>query len=79
MDEEEYLEYLQRLSRYAEQLGVTYVYTVVLDGETVRFTASSDTPEELAKGTYTKQWDAYDDASEKLELALRNRTVEFDT
>lgn len=65
--------YVEKLSQHAADLGLTYVYAMVKRGDKVYFTASSATPEELAKQDYDEFFTPYEDASPELLAAFENR------
>jgi signal transduction histidine kinase len=67
---------IQKLTKYAELVGVKYVYTVILKDGVLRFTSSSATKEELSTGhNLTRYFDKYDDADPRLFDAFRERKV----
>ncbi len=67
------------LSRAAEQFGVKYIYSFVLDQGTVRFTSSSATPEELkTKEGLSPFWSIYDEPSLMLLKSFRTKTIQYD-
>ncbi|GFO60486.1 methyl-accepting chemotaxis protein [Geomonas silvestris] len=66
------------LSRYADTVGVKYLYTVQQKGGKIVFTSSSYTKEEKEKGTATKLYDPYDDASAGLKAALADHRLHYD-
>ena len=69
---------IDRLSRFAETMDVTYVYTIVHHAGKIRFTASSATAEERRTGVnLTRYFDPYDDASEALRQAFATGRTQF--
>lgn len=62
---EEYITMVMRLSKYCNQIGLTYLYTMVKDENHIFFTSSSATPEELEEKDYGKLFDPYPEASKK--------------
>ncbi|UFS72243.1 methyl-accepting chemotaxis protein [Geomonas sp. RF6] len=77
-DPQDYDKLLERLSRYAEQSHLKYVYTTVMKDGKILFTLSSYTKEEKEKGSYTKLNDPYEDASPGLKGAFSDGSVHFD-
>jgi len=67
---------IRKLTKYAEAVGVKYVYTVMLKDGVLRFTSSSATKEELSTGhNLTRYFDKYDDADSRLFDAFREKKV----
>jgi signal transduction histidine kinase/ActR/RegA family two-component response regulator len=57
---------IERLTRYNNSVGLTFIYTVVMhDGQAV-LVSSSASDEELAAGDYVRFFDPYPDASQAL-------------
>ncbi len=78
VDSAQDMQNIQKLTRYAESVGVKYVYTAILKDGVLRFTSSSATKEELATGrNLTRYFDKYDDADSRLFDAFREREIFF--
>lgn len=70
LTEAEHLRNVLTLSRYAKQLKLTYLYTMVQNDGKIFFTSSSATDEELKEGSYDAFMTAYEDASPELKQAF---------
>lgn len=73
-----FFEMVKRLSAYADQAGITYLYTMVERNGKIHFTSSSATPEELRNNSYDEYWTEYDDASDLLRGVFRNPVVTYE-
>lgn len=70
LTEAEHLRNVLTLSRYAKQLKLTYLYTMVQSDGKVFFTSSSATDEELKEGSFDTFMTEYEDASPELRRAF---------
>jgi len=74
----EYRMIQDRLSRFANDSGFTYVYTYMKFGDRIRTVATSATPEEIVAGAETKYFTLYDTAPAKLYRSFADGRVRFD-
>ncbi|MBK1642236.1 hypothetical protein CKO12_10165 [Chromatium okenii] len=75
---EVYQAFIERLSVFAEQANVVYVYLLIEKDERILFTASSYTKEEKETGELTNFFDAYDDASDGLKATFAEHKMHYD-
>ena len=76
---EEYKRLALSLNDTAHKIGVEYIYTMeVKDDNSVIFTISSDEASEFEKGEASLYGDDYEDASEKIALALSTNKAQYD-
>ncbi len=67
------------LSRFAENMGVKYVYSFILQGEKVYFTSSSATAQELKSGEEISYYfDEYTETTPMLFKAFKTTQMQFD-
>jgi len=70
---------IDRLSEFAKNMGVVYVYSVIQKNGKIYFTASSGTDEERATGVnLTHYFDCYEDASDALEKTFQTHQMHYD-
>jgi methyl-accepting chemotaxis protein len=69
--------FARRLSAFADAGGLKYVYSVVAEGDRLYFSTSSATPEEFADGSWSKQFDPYDDPPPELRETLRSGRITY--
>lgn len=63
VDPEEYLQVMEKLSRYCEDTNLIYLYSYYLDSDGVfRTTSSNGTAEERASGEFAAYWEEYEEA-----------------
>lgn len=74
----EYAKIVKKLSRYVTNSEYAYVYTMTLVGDSVRYTASSATPQELREG-YIAYYEKYEDTTDDLLMSLRTGKVVYET
>lgn len=72
----EYNRDLARLSRYADKVGLTYLYSYYRKDGKVYTTSTNATPKESATGTQTRYWDPYAPPPQ-MTLAFDTGRVEF--
>ncbi|MBV5308437.1 methyl-accepting chemotaxis protein [Chromatium okenii] len=75
---EVYQAFIGRLSVFAEQAKVVYVYTIIEQEQNILFTASSYTKEEKESGEITNFLDPYDDASAGLKATFTDEQIHYD-
>jgi len=73
----EYNADLDRLSAYADAVGLTYLYSYYRTGGKIYTTSTNATPAERAKGTATKYWDLYDTPPPQMLDAFATGRVRF--
>lgn len=78
IDKGAYERMVKDLSRFAEEAGVKYVYTVMEKEGKLFFSTSSYTREEMEKGEHMKMFDPYEDPSQGLKAAIADGKVHFD-
>lgn len=78
VSDEEFFDFVQRLTKYAEKADLTYLYTMVERNGKVYFTSSSATQEELANKDYDVYWTEYEDASDLLLNVFKQPRVAFE-
>jgi diguanylate cyclase (GGDEF)-like protein len=70
---------IHRLSEFAKNMGVVYVYSIIQKGDKIYFTASSATDNERTTGrNLTHYYDCYEDASETLKKAFQTQYIQYD-
>ncbi|MGE5429865.1 MAG: methyl-accepting chemotaxis protein [Syntrophomonadaceae bacterium] len=79
VSEQENLENTKKLSLITNKLGLKYVYTMVeTPDDSIHFTSSSATDEELEKGTYSPFYQVYSEASEKMHETFKDKEIHFE-
>ncbi len=78
LPDEDYQESVRRLSMLAQDIGVTYVYTMVQEGNSVFFVTQSATAEELEAGDIESFYQSYDEASSSVHEAFAGTDIVFD-
>ena len=79
VSEAENLENTKKLSLITKHLGLSYVYTMVqTPDDTIHFTSSSATDEELTQGTYSPFFQSYSEASEAMHNTFTNKKMNFE-
>lgn len=69
---------IDRLSGFAKNLNVAYLYATIQKNGKIHFTASSAIDEERKTGiNLTRYFDEYDDASDELKQAFQTRQIQF--
>ncbi|KID55015.1 hypothetical protein JF50_24660 [Pseudoalteromonas luteoviolacea] len=68
----------EQLTKLAQSVGVEYIYAMIYDSPHVRFTASSYTIEDVAKGHLTQFKDIYEEATTSNKGAFRSTTEVFE-
>jgi len=80
VSEDEDMQNILTLSKLSGAAGVKYIYLVFLDGDSIRFAASSATQKELqTKANLTEYFDEYTDADPKLKEVLQKNKIEYAT
>ena len=74
----EFYDLVQRLSQYADQAGITYLYTMVERQGKIYFTSSSATAEELRTNSFDEYWTEYEDPSDLLLETFKNPGTAFE-
>jgi phosphoserine phosphatase RsbU/P len=74
----EYQVLLNRLSRFANESGFTYVYTYMKFGDAIHTVATSATRDEIAKGAETRFFALYKTAPRQLYRSFADGRVRFD-
>ncbi len=75
---QEYDALLLKLSRFAREAGLEYVYTYMKFGDRIVTTASNATGDELRRGSYDRFFHHYDTAAPSLYEAFRTRKRVFE-
>ena len=75
---ENYQSIIDRMSVFAEQAQVAYVYTLIEKDAHILFTASSYTKEDQESGELSNFFDAYDDASDGLKATFADKQMRYD-
>lgn len=76
---EEDIQNIERLSNYVRFTNLTYIYSFILDGETVRFASSSASEKELqTKEGLSHYFDAYDGVTETLKKSFHDNRIYFE-
>jgi methyl-accepting chemotaxis protein len=78
LDASEHLKNVMLLSRYAGELKLTYIYTMVKNGDKVFITSSSATNQELKEASYDTFMTEYEDASPALKQAFIDKLPYFE-
>lgn len=70
---------IHRLSEFAKNMGVVYVYSMIQKNGKIYFTASSGTEEERTTGVnLTHYFDTYEDASAALQKTFQTHQLQYD-
>ncbi len=64
VSDSQYYENILKLNKLSESLDIKFLYSVMMINDTIRFTVSNASPEELANNSYTEYFTSYDEASE---------------
>jgi len=73
------LENILKLSKYAKNMGITYIYTMTQKDNKIYFTSSSATDEELrTKNNLTRYFDEYSEATPLLKSVLKNGKIAYE-
>lgn len=75
---QEHLNNTYRLSRYAKEAGVTYLYTMMESGGSIVFTSSSATDKELRDKSFDPFFTVYEDATPALKESFKRRKLFFE-
>jgi len=75
---EEHYRNMMVLTRYANQIGVRYLYSAVQSHDSIFWATTSSTPEELNTSTYTQFYSYYPEASDSLLATFREKRIHFD-
>ena len=75
--EKEDLENVVKLTSISKSIGTQYLYSMILVNDTIHFTLSSATEEELNDGSFSKFNDSYSDASPELYTAFAEQKSFF--
>lgn len=76
---DEDMQNIKKLSEFTKLTRLIYIYSFILDKDTVRFTSSSATPEELESNNGVSHYfDEYESATIKLKEAFINETIGFE-
>lgn len=76
---EEDMQNIKRLSSYAQMTSLTYVYSFILDGETVRFASSSASKKELQTNEgLSHYFDEYTGVTETLKKSFHDNSIHFE-
>ncbi|HEX2865692.1 MAG TPA: methyl-accepting chemotaxis protein [Ignavibacteriales bacterium] len=79
VSEQQNLENTKKLSLLTNKLGLKYIYTMIeTPDDSIHFTSSSATDEELEKGTYSPFFQTYSEASEAMHNTFKNKTMNFE-
>ncbi|HEX2960679.1 MAG TPA: methyl-accepting chemotaxis protein [Ignavibacteriales bacterium] len=79
VSEAQNLENTRKLNIITNKLGLSYVYTMVqTPDDSVHFTSSSATEEQLAKGEYSPFFETYAEASDLLRSVFRDKKMNFE-
>ncbi len=79
VSEQEDMQNIKKLSDYTKLTRLIYIYSFVLDGDTVRFASSSATPKELEKNEgLSHYFDVYESATEKLKEAFSKQEIYYE-
>lgn len=76
---DEDMQNIRKLSEFTKLTRLVYIYSYILDNDTVRFTSSSATPEELKSNTgISHYFDTYESATIKLREAFTQESIVFE-
>lgn len=76
---EEDMHNIKKLSNYVRLTNLTYIYSFILDGETVRFASSSASEKELqTQEGLSHYFDAYDGVTETLKKSFHDYRIYFE-
>ncbi len=75
---EDYLAFIDSLSRVAEKEKINYLYTLIKKDDRLLFTSSSYTQKEKEAGDFSKLFDPYDDASDGLKATAADGKMRYD-
>lgn len=77
LTEKDDLENVKKLTLISKSIGTQYLYSMIMVNDTVYFTTSSATDEELKDGSFSKFYDAYTDASPEIYTAFADQKTFF--
>lgn len=75
---EEHMQNIKKLNVLTENLNYAYAYTMVLQNDSVYFSSSSATKEEIEKGTFSPFFQNYTEVSEKVLESFKDGKVRFE-
>lgn len=79
VSDEEDMHNIKRLSNYILTTNLTYIYSFILDGETIRFASSSASAKELESNEgLSHYFDAYTSATKALKKSFQDMQVYFE-
>lgn len=78
LSQDEYMAVVRKLTALSRKFDLAYVYTMVLDGDSVRFASTSMTEEEEKKGEPSPFFMSYPEASETLFRAFRENRLLYE-
>lgn len=78
LSQDEYMAVVRKLTALSRKFDLAYVYTMVLDGDSVRFASTSMTEEEEKKGEPSPFFMSYSEASETLFRAFRENRLLYE-
>lgn len=70
---------IYNLTDFANTLGITYLYTAVVQDTSVYFTSSSASPMEFSKKALPRYWDAYPEATRDFVNAINQQNPVLET
>ncbi|HEU0264986.1 MAG TPA: hypothetical protein VFR01_04595, partial [Geobacterales bacterium] len=78
-DQEECNRINDLLSSYCKEIGVRYIYAMVEQADTIKFTASSYTDEEKKNNDTTALYEVYEDPSKELVASFKDGKIHYDS
>ncbi|MGE5364344.1 MAG: methyl-accepting chemotaxis protein [Bacteroidota bacterium] len=78
LTQDEYMAIVRKLTSLSRKFDLAYVYTMVLDGDSVRFASTSMTEEEEKKGEPSPFFMSYPEATESLFRVFRENKLQYE-
>jgi methyl-accepting chemotaxis protein len=75
---EEHMDNVRKLSRYAKEAGVVYLYSIMEHQGKLVFTSTSATDKELREGAVDPYFTVYDDATEGMRNSFKDKKAFFE-
>ncbi len=70
---------IDRLTEYARAVGLTYLYTVVIENDKVYFTSSSASAKDIREKNLPTYWQDYPEATKELKNTFTSNAPTFET
>lgn len=78
VSDSQYYNNIMKLNELSKSLDIKFLYSVMMINDTIRFTVSNASPEELVSDSYTKYFTSYDEASEQFVNAYKSLKIIYE-